>query len=97
MSRKRNRQPTHPGRVFKADVLDELSLSITAAAHHLGVSRARLSTFVRGRTRCSTDMAQRIARATNTSMQSWLTMQIALDVWQAEQNPPEDIRAIEPF
>jgi plasmid maintenance system antidote protein VapI len=32
-------------------------------------------------------MAQRLARATGTSMQSWLAMQLALDVWEAEQHP----------
>jgi plasmid maintenance system antidote protein VapI len=43
------------------------------------------------------DMVQRIARAIGTSVQSWLAMQIALDMWQYEKHLPEEIQAIQPF
>jgi addiction module HigA family antidote len=97
MIRTRSRQPTHPGQVLKADVLDELGLTITAAARHLGVSRTRQEAFVEGQAPCSPNLAHRIARATRTSIQSWLAMQIASDVWQAEHHPLADIEAIQPF
>lgn len=95
--RKRLRKPVHPGVVFKLDVLDELGMNVTEAAKRLGVSRKHLSNFVNGNVPCSAELAQRIARATSTSMQSWLNMQTTLDVWLAEQNPSEDVRHIQPF
>jgi len=84
MARVRTRKPTHPGVVFKMDVLDPLGLNLTVAAKALGVSRKHLSGFVNGHVDCSKDLAQQIARATNTSVASWLNMQTALDVWEAE-------------
>lgn len=97
MTNIRKRKPVHPGKLFKLDVMDELGLSITETARRLGISRKHLSAFVNEKVPCSADMAQRIARATGTSMQSWLNMQAALDVWEAEQNPSKDIVKIEPF
>jgi plasmid maintenance system antidote protein VapI len=36
-------------------------------------------------------MAVRIAKATNTSPESWLAMQTKLDLWNAMQDEPKDI------
>ena len=71
MTRKRIRKPTHPGYMFHHDVLESLGLSLTEAAQKLGVSRKHLSGFVNGHTRCNLDMAQRLALATNTSVDSF--------------------------
>ena len=97
MTRQRTRKPTHPGIVFKKDVLDELDLSISKAADILGISRKHLSGFVNGHVPCSKDMAQRIAIATETSVASWLNMQNALDVWEAEKMVKMTASDIEPF
>ena len=69
------RKPTHPGNVFLEDVMKPLNLSITEAATMLGVSREALSKFVSGESSISKEMALRIAKATNTSAESWLNMQ----------------------
>jgi addiction module HigA family antidote len=97
MARARTRRPVHPGEVLKVDVLDELGVTVTTAARHLDVPRSRLAALVAGRAPCTADLAQRIARATGTSVQSWLSMQIALDVWNAEHHPPADIEGIAPL
>ncbi|MEH6649063.1 MAG: HigA family addiction module antitoxin [Motiliproteus sp.] len=90
MSRSLNRKPTHPGVLFLEDVLQPLKVKITDAADAMGISRKHLSLFVNGRIPCTKDMARRIAKASNTSMGSWLNMQTALDVWEAEH---ENIQA----
>jgi addiction module HigA family antidote len=79
------RKPTHPGIVLKEDVLVPLNLTVTEAAEDLGVSRKALSELINERAALSPDMAVRIAKATNTSAQSWLNMQSKLDLWNAEQ------------
>jgi addiction module HigA family antidote len=43
----------------------------------------------------SADMALRIAKLTNTTPESWLRMQEALDLWELEQDPKR-YRHIEP-
>ena len=84
MSRARNRRPTHPGQVFLNDVLVPLKTNISDAARKLGVSRKHLSLFINGHIPCSRDMATRLGKATDTSMESWLNMQTAIDVWDSE-------------
>jgi addiction module HigA family antidote len=91
------RKPTHPGKVFKLDVLEPIGLSISRAAQMLGISRKHLSDFVNEKVPCSVDLATRLAHSTNTSVASWLHMQTNLDVWKAEQTPKKALQAIEPI
>ena len=83
------RKPTHPGQVLWADVIEPLGLTVTQAAEKLGVARKTLSALINGRAAMSPEMAVRIALATGTSAESWLTMQTRLDLWQAQQRPVE--------
>ena len=80
----RKRKPTHPGIIIKEDVLKPLNLSVTDAAKDLGVTRKALSELINERSSLSPDMAVRIARATNTSPESWMNMQQKLDLWESE-------------
>jgi addiction module HigA family antidote len=79
------RKPTHPGTLLKEDVLGPLGLTITEAATDLGITRKTLSEFVNEKSSLSPEMAVRIAKATNTTPESWLNMQTKLDIWNAEQ------------
>lgn len=95
MNNLRTRKPTHPGQVLLLDVLEPLNISITDAARKLGVSRKHLSLFINGHIVCSRDMATRLGKATNTSMESWLNMQTALDVWEAENEGADKYADVE--
>jgi addiction module HigA family antidote len=76
--------PAHPGEVLKEMYLEPLGLTITEAAHRLGVPRRRLSQTVNGRASIGPAMALRLAKAfENTSPQFWLNMQNQYDLWQA--------------
>jgi len=83
---KRIRKPVHPGRIFREDVLAELNINITRAARMIGVSRKHLSKFVNENTDCSPEMAHRLAKATNTSVASWMNMQNSLNIWREENS-----------
>lgn len=87
----KGRKPTHPGEVLLEDVIKPLGLTITEAARDLGISRKMLSEIVNGKTRISPELAVRIAKATNTSPESWLAMQNKLDLWNAMQNEPKNV------
>ena len=73
------------------NVIKPLGLSITEAARDLGISRKMLSEIVNGKNRISPELAVRIAKATNTSPESWLAMQNKLDLWNAMQNEPKNV------
>jgi addiction module HigA family antidote len=85
------RKPTHPGEVLLEDVIKPLGITITEAAQDLGISRKTLSELIHGKCGLSPEMAVRIAKATNTSPESWLAMQTKLDLWNAMQDEPKDI------
>jgi len=52
-----------------------LNLSVTGTARMLGVSRKTLSEFINEKSSLSPEMALRISKATNTSVESWMNMQ----------------------
>ena len=83
------RKPTHPGEVLREDVIKPLGLTVTEAAKRLGVTRKTLSAVINCRASVSPKMAVRVGLATKTSPESWLNMQTKLDLWFAEQVPPE--------
>ena len=67
--------PSHPGDFIRAEILDELGLSITRAAAILGVRRATLSDLVNEKARLTPDMALRIEKAFALDMDTMLRMQ----------------------
>ena len=85
------RKPIHPGSVFLEDVMKPLNLSVTDAAKMLGVSRKALSEFINEKASLSPEMALRISKATNTSAESWLNMQLKLTLWKASQHEPTNV------
>ncbi|MEI7013460.1 HigA family addiction module antitoxin [Leptospira licerasiae] len=85
------RKPTHPGEILLEDIIKPLGLTITEAAKGLGISRKTLSEIVNCKSPVTPEMAVRIAIATNTSAESWLSMQTKLDLWTAMQERPKNI------
>ncbi len=79
------RKPTHPGVVFKEDVMRPLHLTITEVAKRLRVNRKTLSTLLNGKSTLTPAMALRIGKATKTTPESWLYMQVKYDLWIAAQ------------
>jgi len=86
------RKPTHPGTVFLEDVMKPLNINVTEAAEMLGVSRKTLSEFVNEKSALSPEMALRIAKATGTSAESWMNMQLKLTLFYAKQNEPKNVK-----
>ena len=86
------RKPVHPGKVFLMDVLKPLGITVTDAACMMGITRKALSELVNEKSSCSPMMALRIAEVTKTSAESWLSMQIKLDLWKARQNKLGSLR-----
>jgi addiction module HigA family antidote len=81
------RKPTHPGEVLRMDVLPALEISQTELAKRLGVSRLSVSELLLEKRAMSADMALRVAKLTNTSPESWLRMQEAVDLWELQRDP----------
>ncbi len=89
-----NRKPTHPGAIFREDLLPELGITQTELANRLGVSRLTVSEFLHEKRSLSADLAIRIGRLTSTTPESWLRMQASLDLWALTRNRADEYNTI---
>ena len=74
-----NMTPSHPGDFIRTEVLEDLGLSVTRAAQILEVRRATLSDLLNGHASLSPEMALRIEKAFQVSMDLLLRMQAWYD------------------
>ena len=91
-----NRQPTHPGAILREDVLPALEMTQTEFAQRLGVSRLTVSELLHEKRGMSAEMATRVGKLLNTTAESWLRMQEAVDLWLVQQQP-EKLAGIKPI
>ena len=74
------KNPPHPGRIVREEILQPLGLNVTSGAKVLGVSRQALNNLVNQRAGISPEMAIRLAKAFGVSAQTWLRMQSNYDL-----------------
>jgi len=77
--------PPHPGEVIRELCLKPLGLTVTETARALGISRKALSDLLNGRAGISPTMAIRLAKAFDTTPESWLEQQMQYDLWKTQQ------------
>ena len=85
----RLKNPAHPGGFVRYEILEPLGLTVTAAAHVLGVTRAALSTLLNERAHLSPEMALRIEKAFGVSMDTLMRMQNSYDIAQTRKREGE--------
>ncbi len=81
----RKKNPPHPGLSVRHDCLEPLGLSITEGAKVLGVTRQALNNLVSRKAAISAEMAIRLEKAFGGGAETWLRMQAAYDLGQAEK------------
>ena len=84
-----NMTPSHPGGFIRTEVVDKLGLNVTRAAQILGVRRATLSALLNGNAALSAEMALRIEKAFDVSMDTLLRMQAWHDASQMRARASE--------
>ena len=89
--------PSHPGEFIRAEIVEELDLTITKAANVLGVRRATLSSLLHGKSALSPEMALRIEKAFGVSMDMLLRMQAWHDAARMRARADEiEVRRYQP-
>ena len=83
MVNSRKRRPTHPGAILREDIFPKVKMSQAEIAKALGVTSQTISEIARERRGISPDMANRLARAFNTTPEFWIRLQEAVDMWDA--------------
>jgi len=79
------KNPPHPGLSVRYDCLEPLGLTVTEAAKVLGVSRQALNNLIHGKAAISPEMAIRLDKAFGGGADTWLRLQAAYDLAQAEK------------
>lgn len=81
----RMRNPVHPGRFLRTEIVEAHGLSVTGAAKVLGVSRPTLSSLLNARADLSGDMALRFEKAFGVDMETLMRMQNSYDIARARK------------
>lgn len=76
--------PAPPGELL-AGWLEDLDMSVTACAIHLGISRVMLSRILHGHAAVTADMDLRLSEALGTTPGYWLKLQAQRDLWTASE------------
>jgi len=91
------KKPCHPGEILREAIVDELGLTITAAAKGLGVSRKQLSEILNARAGISPEMAIRLEKGVGSTAGHWLRLQVAFDLANAQKHAKRlNVRKLEP-
>ena len=78
-------RPIHPGEVLREDFLVPLQMTPHALAIALRVPASRINDITLERRSVTLDTALRLARYFGSDAQSWLNLQIAYDLKQAQK------------
>jgi antitoxin HigA-1 len=98
MFRTTHRAPSHPGEILLEDFLKPLNITQSELADKLGIPFQRVNQIVKGRRSVTPATALRLSRLFGTSVEVWLNLQTAYDVYEAEQAPDaREIQKIRPL
>lgn len=85
--------PVHPGEVLQ-DELEEIGLTQTALAKHIGILPKTVNEICRGKRGISAEMAMKLSKALGGSPQFWLNLQ---NNWELSQLDEIHFDRIEPI
>lgn len=85
----RKRKPTTPGEILKEEFLLPLRLTQKELADHIGVDIKVINRIVNEKTSVSPLVALKLAYALGVSADFWLNAQMALDIYNAQQDLDE--------
>ena len=82
--------PVHPGEVLK-DELEEVALTQSALARHIGVLPKTINEICRGKRGISAEMAMKLSKALGGRPQFWLNLQNSWEISQIDEMAYADI------
>jgi len=85
--------PVHPGEVLQ-DELEEVGLTQSALADHIGVLPKTINEICRGKRGISAEMAMKFSKALGGSPQFWLNLQNSWEISQLDKSSFEAIKPI---
>ncbi|HBO22425.1 HigA family addiction module antitoxin [Providencia sp.] len=81
------RKPASVGDILLYEYLIPTGMKINELSELLGVHRNTISSLVNNNRKLSIDMAFKLAKAFDTSLQFWINLQQAIDIWEVNNDP----------
>ena len=88
------KNPPHPGTVVLQECIEPLGVTITDAAHALGVTRNTLSELVNGKRGISPEMAVRLSGVFGGTEEGWLVQQAHYELAQVRRDGFENLKRL---
>ena len=82
------RRPTTPGEMLLEEFLKPAGTTQVALAAKMGVPIQRVNGIIAGRRAVTAETAILLSRALGTTPELWLNLQVAVDLWDAQQRMP---------
>lgn len=83
------RRPSAPGAVLRNLFLGQGGLGVTQGqlADKLGISRQNFNAVLNGKRAVTVSMALRLERVLGVDAQTWMNLQLAVDMYDAQHSP----------
>jgi addiction module HigA family antidote len=82
-----SRPPIHPGEVLREEFLEPLGISQVELAKLLDIPFQRVNMIVNEKRAVTPDTALRLSRLLDTTVDFWMNLQLACDVYEAANAP----------
>jgi antitoxin HigA-1 len=82
----KNRKPTHPGEVLLEEFLKPMGMTQLELARRMGVPIQRVNTIINGKRDMTAETAILLSRVLKTSSEFWMTLQMAVDLYEAQRS-----------
>lgn len=80
-----DRRPADPGEILREEFLTPYEITQDELAKAMGVSRFRVNEIANGRRAITSETAILLGKALGTSAKFWMNLQMAVDLFDAEQ------------
>ena len=87
----------HPGKILKAEFLDEIGMSQNQLANAIGVPSNRIHAIVAGTRGITADTDLRLRKFFGLSEGNFLRLQNAFDTMEAKRHVAKEVAKIKPF
>jgi len=79
------RNPVLPGEILLKEFLEPLGITQVELAHKMNIPIQRINTIIKGKRNMTAETAVLLSRALNTSVEFWMNLQVACDIYKAEK------------
>lgn len=92
-----NRPPTHPGEILREEFLIPMRITQQELAKHLKMPYQRINEIVNEKRGISESTALRLSKFFGTSVEFWLNLQIACNLYDVQKKESEILESIDRF